>query len=167
LEEAAVNYKVEVCEVKPQTTAVARGRANVHNIGDKVGQLLSPVWRSVKSSGIENVGCSVVLYRCDEAGADFFSESGVPIEAGALASSDFQIKATLCARRCLVAWWATTTHTGPYHNLPAAHQAVHSWCRENDYVLSGVNWEIYGHHDDDPAALQTEVFYLVKDRTGN
>jgi effector-binding domain-containing protein len=126
LEEAAVNYKVEVCEVKPQTTAVARGRANVHNIGDKVGQLLSPVWRSVKSSGIENVGCSVVLYRCDEAGADFFSESGVPIEAGALASSDFSDKGDIVRSAVPGGLVATTTHTGPYHNLPAAHQAVHS-----------------------------------------
>jgi effector-binding domain-containing protein len=167
LEKSAMIYNIEVCEVKPQTTAVACGRANVHNIGDTIGQLLSSVWNSIKSSGIENMGRSVVLYWYNEAGSDFFSESGVPIEVGALVSSDFSNKDDIVCSTVPGGLVATTTHTGPYQDLPAAHQAIHSWCRENGYVLSGVNWEVYGHHVDDPAMLQTEVFYLVKDRTGD
>lgn len=108
-----MNYNIEIHEVKPQTTAIARGRANAHNIGDEIGQL-SSVWRSIKSSGIENVGCSVVLCRCDEAGSDFFSESGVSIEAGALVSSDFSDRDDIVRSAVPHSLVATTTHTGPY-----------------------------------------------------
>jgi effector-binding domain-containing protein len=160
-----MSYNIEVCEVEPQTTAVARGRANSHNIGDKIGQLLSSVWGAVKGSDIKRSGRSVVLYRCDEAGADFFSESGVPIEAGALVSGGFSDKDDIVRSAVPGGLVATTTHAGPYQNLPAAHQAIQTWCRENDYVLSGMNWEVYGHYDDHPAALQTEVFYLMKNGT--
>jgi hypothetical protein len=30
-------------------------------------------------------------------------------------------------------------------------------------MMTGVDWEIYGHWDDDPAKLRTDVFYLLAD----
>jgi len=58
---------------------------------------------------------------------------------------------------------ATTSHLGPYHLLGEAHMAIRNWCAEQGHVLAGPNWEIYGHWSDDPAQLQTDVFYLLKE----
>jgi effector-binding domain-containing protein len=55
---------------------------------------------------------------------------------------------------------AHTTHVGPYQELPAAHQAVHAWLRAEGQREVGLNWEVYGDWDDDPAKLVTDVYYL-------
>ena len=57
----------------------------------------------------------------------------------------------------------TTVHLGPYDRLGEAHDAIFEWCQHNHHELAGPNWEIYGHWTDDPARLQTDVFYLLKD----
>jgi effector-binding domain-containing protein len=56
---------------------------------------------------------------------------------------------------------ATMAHFGPYAGLSAAHAAIQSWCRAAGHRLAGPNWEIYGHWTDDPAALRTDIFYLL------
>jgi len=41
--------------------------------------------------------------------------------------------------------------------------AVLRWCAEHGLDPAGPRWEIYGHwHDDDPAQLETEVYYLLR-----
>ena len=57
---------------------------------------------------------------------------------------------------------ATTAHFGPYHRLGDAHDAICKGCKENGHALAGPNWEIYGHWEDDPAKLRTDVFYLLQ-----
>jgi effector-binding domain-containing protein len=60
---------------------------------------------------------------------------------------------------------ASTTHSGPYAGLGAAHDAVHRWCQAHDHRLAGPNWEIYGHWlrewDADPSRIRTDVYYLL------
>ena len=60
---------------------------------------------------------------------------------------------------------ATTMHLGPYDRLGEAHDALHRWCRENGHALAGPSWEVYGHWDDDPERLRTDIFYLLVERT--
>ncbi len=57
---------------------------------------------------------------------------------------------------------AMTTHHGDYGRLGEANAAIIAWCRANDRLRAGPSWEIYGHWNDDPAMLSTEVFYLLK-----
>ena len=57
-----------------------------------------------------------------------------------------------------VAW---TLHLGPYEGLPDAHRAIVSWCEERGLALAGPRWEVYGHWRDDPADLETDVYYLL------
>ena len=56
---------------------------------------------------------------------------------------------------------AAGVHRGPYENLGITHDAVHRWCAEQGLRLAGPRWEIYGHWHPDPAALETEVYYLL------
>jgi effector-binding domain-containing protein len=56
---------------------------------------------------------------------------------------------------------ARTVHTGPYERLHGAHEAIHAWCAANKRKPAGVSWEIYGDWNEDPAALETTICYLL------
>jgi len=55
-----------------------------------------------------------------------------------------------------------TVHRGPYSELAAAHRAVLDWCATQGKRKTGTRWEVYGPHNDDPAKVWTEVYYLLK-----
>jgi effector-binding domain-containing protein len=57
---------------------------------------------------------------------------------------------------------ATAAHLGPYDRLHEAHEAICRWCADHGHALAGPNWEVYGHWNDDPAQLRTDVFYLLQ-----
>jgi effector-binding domain-containing protein len=52
-----------------------------------------------------------------------------------------------------------TTHRGPYDGLAAAHRAVLNHCANEGLALSGTRWEIYGDWEEDPARLETQVYW--------
>jgi effector-binding domain-containing protein len=56
---------------------------------------------------------------------------------------------------------AMTTHWGSYAELGAAHQAVQEWSTANGRRAGWPRWEVYGPHNDDPAQVWTEVYYLL------
>jgi effector-binding domain-containing protein len=96
-------------------------------------------------------GLNVMLYK-----------DAVPnVEVGVLVESPF-VPAGRVTASCLPAGEvATTVHRGPYQELDAAHTAVLDWCDAQGFEPAGVRWEIYGHHNDDPAQCVTEVHYLL------
>jgi effector-binding domain-containing protein len=53
-------------------------------------------------------------------------------------------------------------HHGAYQGLFATHRAVHEWCAMSGREVAGSRWEIYGDWHEDPAQLETEVYYLLK-----
>ena len=55
-----------------------------------------------------------------------------------------------------------TTHVGDYGRLGEANAAILEWCRANGRKHAGPSWEVYGHWNDDPAKLRTEVYYLLE-----
>jgi len=59
---------------------------------------------------------------------------------------------------------ATTVHWGPYAQLGEAHDRVIEWIRKNGRTRAGVGWEVYGHWDDDPAKVRTDIYHLLKPR---
>ncbi len=56
---------------------------------------------------------------------------------------------------------AKADHVGPYARLGETHDAVRRWCRANGHALAGIDWEIYGDWNDDPAKLVTTICYLL------
>lgn len=56
---------------------------------------------------------------------------------------------------------AMTVHRSPYQGLGAAHEAVRRWCTAEEPNLAGPRYQIYGDWHDDPAELETEVYYLL------
>lgn len=56
---------------------------------------------------------------------------------------------------------ATAKHIGPYHQLRAAHEAIHAWRSAQDRRFAGKSWEVYGDWNADETKLETDVFYLL------
>jgi effector-binding domain-containing protein len=57
---------------------------------------------------------------------------------------------------------ATTAHLGPYDRLHEAHEAILQWCSDHGHAMAGPAWEVYGHWNDDPSQLCTDVYYLLQ-----
>ncbi len=45
-----------------------------------------------------------------------------------------------------------------------ATAALERWCREAGRRPAGVNWEVYGDWDEDPAKRRTDVYCLLQAR---
>jgi effector-binding domain-containing protein len=114
-------------------------------------QLLDEVWTCLRANGI-NRGCrNVMLYLDDiphvEVGVELHQPC--PLTGRVVAS-------TLPAGRV-----AFTFHRGPYSGLGAAHRAVLDWCASQGLQPVGTRWEVYGPHRDDPAEMETQVYWLL------
>lgn len=154
-------YEISVEETSPRILAAAHARANDRNIGDVIGQLLQPVWQFVKENELENTGHSITVYH-GEGDDRFFSDEGMPIEVGVEVLGDFENTEAIRHFAVPGGKVARMLHVGPYHLLTQAHAAVRRWCEENNHAMTGLSWEIYGHHHDDLAKLETEVCYLLR-----
>ncbi len=116
------------------------------------------MWRSlefVRSSSLPHPGRNLALYLDDEIHLEVGVEVFEPFEGDERVSSSSTPAGTV----------ATTVHMGAYDRLHEAHVAIRQWCSENGHTLAGPNWEVYGHWDDDPAKLRTDVFYLLESDT--
>ena len=156
-----MKYEITVSQTAPRTLAAARARANSRNIGDVIGRLLQPVWEFMKENAVEHTGYSIVVYHGEEDN-DIFSDEGMPIEVGAEVVGNFENTDVIRHFAVPGGKIARTLHTGPYQKLPQAHEAVQYWCLENGYEMDGLCWEVYGHHHDDSAKLETQVCYLLR-----
>ena len=119
-------------------------------------QLLDEVWRVVRAAPDAEPGRNVMLYR------DVVPNVEVGVElAGAFAGDGRVVPSELPAGEAAV----TVARGAPSaQGIGAAHEAVVAWCQANGREVTGVRWEVYGHwlEDQDPAAYETEVFWLLR-----
>jgi effector-binding domain-containing protein len=149
-------YEIRVEQAEPRTIASVRRRSSGDQLATVVPAACGYVWTFIKAAGIANPGRHIAVYR--EGKADRIDvEIGVEIPAPFTGDGDVSCSATPDGPA------ATTVHVGPYDRLGEAHDAILRWCRDHHRNLAGPNWEIYGHWDDDPSKVQTEVFYLLSD----
>jgi effector-binding domain-containing protein len=57
---------------------------------------------------------------------------------------------------------ATALHRGDYAALGVTHDTVRAAVAARGRQLAGPCWEMYGHWREDPAELETEVFWLLR-----
>jgi effector-binding domain-containing protein len=96
-------------------------------------------------------GRNVMLYR----------DATPVVEVGVLASG-FTPHGRVVASALPAGTVARTVHRGPYAGLGAAHRAVLEWCAGHGHVPTGMRWEVYGPHRDDPAQLETEICWQLR-----
>jgi effector-binding domain-containing protein len=128
--------------------AATTTRAELPNLW---GKLLDDVWAFLRGDGATTAGHNVMVYL-----------DGTPrVEVGVQVAEPFEgngrvVCSTLPAGAC-----ASTVHRGPYHELDEAHAAVKAWCGSHGHRLTGVRWEVYGDHREDPAELETAVCWQI------
>lgn len=159
-----MDYQVTVEQVPSVPMAASRGRATVQNIGKAIVENLDKVYAYLKTSTIKNPGHNVVLYHNRPDQNLLRTPEGVVLEAGVQVPAPFPFNGNdqVVCSETPAGTVATTIHMGIYDDLWKAHRAVRHWCQENGRDVTGLNWELYGHHHDDPAQRRTDVFYLLK-----
>ena len=146
--------EVQVINVEPRIVAVRRGRAVNTAVGPAMLGLLSEVWGFIRKTGQKNRGINVAMYTCCE-------EGGVAIAAGVEVGEAFSAGEGVECAQTPGGAAAMVTLLGEYSEIPAAHAAVREWCKAQGRATTGMNWEVYGHHSDDPAKRQTDVYYQL------
>ncbi len=147
-----MEYQVHVEQVVPQLTAVVRCRASQRELAQVIPRACGEVWEFLRSRNFPRPGRHLALYLDDvmniEVGVEVFQH---------FASTDRVICSSTPAGMV-----ARAAHFGPYDRLGEAHGAVHRWCADHGHKLAGPSWEVYGHWNDDPAQLRTDVFWLLQ-----
>jgi hypothetical protein len=138
-----VPYTVEVLPVPAQPIAAVRGPATLTNLPKRIHALFDEFYAGFKGKG----GRNIVLYP-GNCGGEFELQCGVEVETDGNSATP-------------AGTVAMTVYMGPYDGMKPAHQAIHEWARANGRKLAGPSWEVYGHWSDDPAALRTDIFYLL------
>lgn len=139
-----MQYAVEVKEVAERPIAVVRGRATISNLPVTIRKLFDQFYATSKG----NAGLNIVLYTDPGVAGEFEIACGVQVEKDGNASTPGGAA-------------ATTVYMGPYDQMKPAHEAIHRWAHENGRRLAGSSWEVYGHWNEDPAKLRTDIFYLL------
>ena len=112
------------------------------------------VWPVLREQHVRT-GHNVVVYR----GGD---GSMMTIDAGVEVFTDFADSGEVRRRFTPSGDMATTAHYGEYSDMAAAYKAIEQWCSENGRRPAGVNWEVYGDWDDDPAKRRTDIYFLLE-----
>lgn len=113
--------------------------------------LLDKVHANVRWGGSGPKGRNVMLYHDNVPHVEIGVELDQPAEIAAPV-----VRSVLPAGEVAMA-----VHYGPYELLGDAHDAVIDWCDDNGRRRAGPRWEIYGHWQEDPDLLETEVYYLL------
>jgi hypothetical protein len=118
--------------------------------GDEIRVLLGPVWEAVRRDKIATTGINHVYYgEQDEifCGLEF---SGAPVPLPGLTQ-----------RRIELGPYAYYRHIGPYELIPEAAHAVHAEVERLGLWSILPMMEIYGHWNEDPQKLETEILISV------
>jgi effector-binding domain-containing protein len=147
------SYDVDVVSTQTVTMAVARATLPPGQISEHIIELFDRVYAFLKTATVKQAGLNVALYL----------DGVVNMEAGVPVTAPFEDTANVHCSFLPAGQAAHTIHYGPYSELGGAHNAVRKWCEDRGLATTGVSWEIYGHWNDDPALLRTDVYYLLKE----
>jgi effector-binding domain-containing protein len=144
-------HEVTVANVGARPTAVVAATTTWREFPTLWRDLSGEVWACLRAGGIQR-GCRNVMLYLDD----------VPnVEVGVELTQPCELTGRVVSSALPAGEVAMTTHWGPYAELGAAHQAVHDWCAARGRRSAGPRWEVHGPHNDDPAQVWTEVYYLL------
>ena len=113
--------------------------------------LSSRVWEFLRNHPeIPNAGINIWLYPGE----------GI-VEAGAAVLAPFDSDGTVMCSSTPSGRAVMTTHWGPYDKIPEAYESFRSWADGQNLQLAGPSWEVYGHWNEDPAKLRTDIYHLI------
>jgi effector-binding domain-containing protein len=159
-----MKYDVSLTQVESQYLAVVRATVNRQNLGATIREILtkSEIYTFIKNAGVEKAGHNVMVYHNDHNKPLGNQVYEFLLEVGVQVAGPFEGNGQVICSSTPEGTVATTLHTGPYHQLGLAHDAVQNWAKANHHPLTGLSWEVYGDWHEDPNQMTTELFYLLK-----
>ena len=148
-------YDVKLHTAPLRHLAVIRRRLKWSELGSNLLPLLDRVYVQVRAGKIAQSGHNVFVYR------DATTDS-VTAEVGVEVSGPFEAIDDVVYSTTPFGEVASTLHIGPYSDLGGAYDALAHWCKEHHRPRTNAYWEVYGDWNEDPAKLETEVFYLLE-----
>ena len=144
---------MSIAEASSRPTAVVAATTTWQEFPALWGRLLDEVWGCLRAGGITR-GCRNIMLYLDD----------VPhVQVGVLLDRPCPLTGNVAASALPAGTAAMTVHRGHFGGVGAAHDAVIGWCAAHGHRRSGVRWEIYGPHNDDPALQWVEVYWLLSD----
>lgn len=143
---------VTVTTVPRRPTAVIEAVTTWQEFPSQWKPMLDQVYACLSRHGSAGQGRNVMLYRDSIPHV----EVGVELIAPCVLDSPV-IRSSLPSGQA-----AVIVHRGSYQELGRAHETVAQWCAAGGRELAGPRWEIYGDWREDPAELETEVYYLLQ-----
>lgn len=151
-------YTITIEQVAARPIAGVRARMAVRDIPTGFRKPLDTVRAFLgRHPELRADGLNVFLYRHDMDG-----DGAMTIDFGVEVARAFEADGDVICATTPAGEVATTLHHGSYAGLGAAHAAVHAWLKQSGRSDGGWSWEIYGDWSDDPAKLETRIFYLLR-----
>jgi effector-binding domain-containing protein len=152
-----MEYNILVKQVDAEPVAAVRARLATREIPARFMQSLDKVWDFLgRQPHLRSGGHNVFLYH-----HDMDTDGAMTIDFGVQVARRFEAEGDVFCAVTPAGEVATTMHRGPYTRLKSAHDAVHTWIRNNGRSDGGWSWEIYGDWNEDPQRLETQIFYLL------
>lgn len=150
-------HEIVTSIAEPRWLAAVRIVAQGGDISSLWKPALDDVWLFLSKRKGLSTGTNFFLYHHPKSWRD-------PLEAdiGVLVKEPFEAAGTV---RCVLTpagEIATAHHIGPYETLGGAHEAILTWCKDNDRRYGDNSWEAYGDWNDDQSKLETDVSYVLK-----
>jgi AraC family transcriptional regulator len=153
--ENRMTYSITRKQVSPQDVLVVRRRVKPTELAQALGEIFGQTHLYAQRSGAAMAGPPFTRFLEWGPGLSTI-EAGMPIAAPDRGEGD--VRADVLPGGPV----ATTIHTGPYDQLPAAHAAVQQWIEAEGLVAQGAPWESYITDPadyPDPKDWKTEIFW--------
>lgn len=155
---AAVPYDVRTSQADPRVLAGVRAVTTRQRLGSDIVRLLDLVWPLLRAQGVRT-GHNVVVYYGGDGGT-------LAVGVGVEVFTDFAGQGEVQRMSTPSGEVAATTHYGEYSDMGSAYAALEQWCAAQGRRPAGVNWEVYGDWEDDPAKRRTDVYFLLEPTPG-
>lgn len=146
-------YDIVEVMVTPRLVAGVRATVARGRVGQEFRRYLELVYAAGRAGQVVLDGQNIFIYRDA-------SEAALAVEFCVGANAPFQATGSVEPIFTPGGPAVMTTHIGDYSRLVDANAALREWCRAQGRASSGPSWEVYGHWEEDPARLRTEVYYL-------
>ena len=129
-------------------TGLSKKHDPAKSYGEDLIGLLNVVWEKIKSRGVPNTGINHFVYDKNDV-----------IFAGIIVTDPNVSLDGLESREIVLQRYASYTYVGPYSALPDVNAQVKAEIHARSLVTAWPMIEIYGHWNEDPAKLETELIY--------
>ena len=149
-------YSVTVESVAPRPIAAVRRRIRQTEISTSFKPALDLVRQFLRDNpGLRAGGHNVFVYRGTGA------EGVLDVDFGVEVTRPFEGDGQVFSTATPAGEAATVLHVGPYVGMRDGYAALRAWFAAEGRRMAGPSWEVYGDWSDDPARLETRLYWLL------